>query len=245
VLYDRVSAVAACDAVAAVGQGDVVVLHDAQTAGLVAPLVGAGAVVVWRCHVGADEASDPVRSAWRFLLPRVAPAHVYVFTRDAFIPPELRGSRAWRLTPAIDPCSAKNRPLDRTACEAILAACGMLRGPGTPARVDGVTVGARRRCEVVGEGLGASGTGERLVVALSRWDRLKDPVGIVRGFAEYVEHPAARLVLAGPRSMPSPTTPRAQAFSPKRGERGGSCLPPRARVYDWRSCPWTIWRRTP
>ena len=39
---------------------------------------------------------------------------------------------------------------------------------------------------------------ERLVVALARWDWLKDPVGIVRGFPERVRHPRARLIVAGP-----------------------------------------------
>jgi trehalose synthase len=36
------------------------------------------------------------------------------------------------------------------------------------------------------------------VVALARWDRLKDPVGIVHAFARHVEEPRAFLVLAGP-----------------------------------------------
>ena len=35
-----------------VGRRDVVILHDPQTAGLVAPLRQAGIPVVWRCHIG-------------------------------------------------------------------------------------------------------------------------------------------------------------------------------------------------
>ena len=52
--------------------GDLVLLHDPQTAGLVAPLRRHGARVVWRCHVGVDVPNDLVRRAWSFLLPHVA-----------------------------------------------------------------------------------------------------------------------------------------------------------------------------
>src|SRR5205823_997696 len=40
---------------------------------------------------------------------------------------------------------------------------------------------------------------QRVVVQVSRWDRLKDPVGVLRGFAEHVpESTGSHLVLAGP-----------------------------------------------
>ena len=39
----------------------------------------------------------------------------------------------------------------------------------------------------------------RLALQVSRWDRLKDPVGVIEGFAEHVaDRPRAHLVLAGP-----------------------------------------------
>jgi trehalose synthase len=40
--------------------GDIVLLHDPQTA-LAAPLVG-GARVVWRCHIGVDWQNDTTRA---------------------------------------------------------------------------------------------------------------------------------------------------------------------------------------
>jgi trehalose synthase len=46
------------------------------------------------------------------------------------------------------------------------------------------------------------------VVALGRWDRLKDPVGIIHAFAEYVDEPRVRLIVAGP-------TPYAVADDPE------------------------------
>jgi len=38
--------------------------------------------------------------------------------------------------------------------------------------------------------------GDRYVLQVSRWDRLKDPLGVIRGFAEHVD--SAHLVYAGP-----------------------------------------------
>ncbi|HZK50042.1 MAG TPA: glycosyl transferase family 1, partial [Actinomycetota bacterium] len=37
-----------------VGPRDIVILHDPQTAGLVAPMKEVADIVVWRCHVGLD-----------------------------------------------------------------------------------------------------------------------------------------------------------------------------------------------
>ena len=47
--------------------GDVVLLHDPQTAGLAQPLLDAGVNVVWRCHVGIDTQNDESLVGWDFL----------------------------------------------------------------------------------------------------------------------------------------------------------------------------------
>jgi trehalose synthase len=167
-LFARVGRAAAAQAATLVSPGDVVILQDPQTAALVAPLKRAGAVVVWRCHVGADEVSEPVETAWRFLLPSIERADAFIFTRRAFVPPGLDAGRVALLAPAIDPRSPKNRPLEPGSARAILDRAGLARDPG------------------------------RLVVALSRWDRLKDPVGIIDAFALHVQDPRASLVVAGP-----------------------------------------------
>ena len=169
-LFDRVGRAAAAEAAALIAPGDVVILQDPQTAGLVAPLRHAGATVVWRSHVGADVVSDPVDAAWSFLLPYVEEAAALVFTRRAFVPGGLAPERVRLLTPAIDPRSEKNRPLAAGAGRALLDRFGL--APARPV--------------------------DRLVVALARWDRLKDPVGILEAFARHVDEPRAFLVLAGP-----------------------------------------------
>ncbi len=58
-----------------IGRGDVVVLHDPQTAGLAPTLVEHGATVVWRCHVGIDAPGPLARGAWDLLREDVAAAH--------------------------------------------------------------------------------------------------------------------------------------------------------------------------
>ena len=65
-----------------VSPGDLVLLHDPQTAGLAGPLARRGAHVVWRSHIGIDGQNELSRSAWEFLRPLLADAEAYVFTRS-------------------------------------------------------------------------------------------------------------------------------------------------------------------
>jgi trehalose synthase len=204
-LFESVAAVVGAMARELVAPGDVVVLEDPQTAGLVPELAGRGATVIWRSHVGADRMSPAVESAWRFLLPFVEAADALLFTRREYVPAELEDSRTWVLPPAIDPLSAKNQPLPAAASEAIMQRCGLARarhrgGSTRVALQDGRIVDVRRRCGVLREDRPPRLDADRLVVALARWDRLKDPSGIVRGFASRVRHPRARLIVAGPAS---------------------------------------------
>src|SRR5438552_9541159 len=52
--YAQMMAANAVELAARIRPGDVVLLHDPQTAGLATPLADAGARVVWRCHLGVD-----------------------------------------------------------------------------------------------------------------------------------------------------------------------------------------------
>jgi trehalose synthase len=183
--------------------GDLVLLHDPQTAGLAARLVEHGAVVVWRCHIGLDRQDAVTREAWEFLRPYLAPAHGYVFSRTAYPPPWLPRSATWIIPPSIDPFSAKNQPMDTRTGQAILAAIGVLDGAERPAepprfvRRDGTRGEVLRVAHVAADEL--PGPADQYVLQVSRWDRLKDMSGVMRGFADHVA-PAGPgyLVLAGP-----------------------------------------------
>jgi trehalose synthase len=190
---------------AVVRRGDVVVLHDPQAAGLAPVLRRRGAFVVWRCHIGQDEPGHALaREAWEFVLPWVSEAHATVFSRAAYVPAALRAGRVAIVRPAIDPFSPKNQDLPPDVVEAILVRAGIVEGrpegtvctfrraDGSPARVD-------RGADILRVGR-APGPEVPLVVQVSRWDRLKDHLGVMRAFAglEAAEAAGAHLVLAGP-----------------------------------------------
>jgi trehalose synthase len=181
--------------------GDVVILHDPQTAGLIPVLVDAGLRVVWRCHVGMDTPNDEARETWNFLLPYVQRAARCIFSRRAFAWEGLEDDRIIVVAPSIDPFSTKNYDMDPTSVQAILVATGIVDGgPDTPAtytRADGSPGRIEHRATIVETSrLGAE---TPLAVQVSRWDRLKDPLGVLEGFSGGVIAACdAHLVLAGP-----------------------------------------------
>ncbi|MDQ3739653.1 MAG: glycosyltransferase [Actinomycetota bacterium] len=182
---------------------DVVLVHDPQPAGLTQALKERGAKVIWRLHVGADHPNELATEAWDFITPYVKPADAWVFSREAFFwRDRLPEERSYVIPPSIDIFSPKNQDLSDDAVNAILHAAGIVGegNGGQPCfeRENGTmgTVGRR-----------ASITEERplplnapLVLQVSRWDRLKDPAGVIQGFVEHVaeEIPEAELMLAGP-----------------------------------------------
>ena len=185
-----------------VRQGDVAIVHDPQPAGLIDALRGAGAAVIWRCHVGLDYPNERARQAWAFLHSYVAGADAYVFSRASFAWENLDPERIVVIPPSIDVFSPKNEDLDRQAVLDILRACWVLAGArepggGTFQRQDGTPGRVDRRAELFEDWPLESGM--PVVLQISRWDSLKDPLGVIRGFADHV--PAgtdAHLVCAGP-----------------------------------------------
>ena len=178
---------------------DVVFLHDPQTAGMVGGLVEAGANVIWRCHIGADQPNAIVREAWSFLRPLIEPAHCYVFSRPQYAWEGLAPERVAVISPSIDAFSPKNEELGPEIVAAILDRIGLTPNGGAPAvfqRQDGSMARVDRRalieqdCELPADA--------RVLTQVSRWDRLKDPVGVLEGFAGYVEGDDAHLLLVGP-----------------------------------------------
>jgi trehalose synthase len=206
ILFDRVSRENAAAVLAELGPDDVVLLHDPQTAGLIPDMATAGRPVVWRCHVGADDRNELTAQAWDFLAPYVTAADAVVFSRRAFVPECCEGMPVAIVPPSINAFSPKNQEIEPATVRSILRRAGLLDAavPGEEERepvfrrLDGSEARVERRCEVVGEGA-LPGADARLVVQVSRWDRLKDPVGVLYGFAGVLAagHDAW-LVLAGP-----------------------------------------------
>jgi trehalose synthase len=200
--YSRMLAGNAVELLHYVNPGDLVLLHDPQTAGLTEHLAHTGALVAWRSHIGVDWQNDATRAAWSFLLPGLAPARGFVFSRPEYVPPQIPSDRVAIIPPSIDPFSPKNVRLDADTVRDILTTIGLLDGPTPPepvafTRRDGAIGHVTRRAEITGDS--RPGPGDPLVVQVSRWDHLKDMSGVMRGFANYVAPSCdAFLVLAGP-----------------------------------------------
>jgi trehalose synthase len=182
---------------------DVVVLHDPQTAGLVPAIRRTGASVLWRCHIGVDTPNQVVRRAWDFLRPYVAAADACIFTRAAYAWDGLSPEKIVVIPPSIDVFSSKNLPLSAPRVSAILAVAGIAEGPRgdtTFVRLDGSTSRVERQADLLGTGPVPEGAA--IVTQISRWDRLKDPFGVVEGFVEYAGgHRDAHIVVAGPAAV--------------------------------------------
>jgi trehalose synthase len=181
---------------------DIVILHDPQTAGLVAPMKEVADIVLWRCHVGLDVPNDIARNAWDFLDEHVEQADAHVFSRKEFVWLGLTPTKTVIIPPSIDAFSPKNQELDPVPVAGILTAAGLIEGgdPGlaTFVRAGGEPGLVRRVAELVDGGTPLD-AGARVVTQVSRWDRLKDPLGVMLGFANHVApHTDAHLVLAGP-----------------------------------------------
>jgi trehalose synthase len=199
-LYEHSLAASARHFSTLVQPGDVVFLHDPQTAGLVAQVKAAGATVVWRCHIGADESNETALRAQDFLYPYVRDADSCVFSRRQYFWQALDRSRVRRMAPSIDPFSPKNQELGSAAVEAILGVIGL--GPRTRTeapsftRADGTPGRVERGAEVIQEE--PLREGESVLAQVSRWDRLKDHRGLLTCFERHLSETDFQLVLAGP-----------------------------------------------
>jgi trehalose synthase len=183
-----------------IAPADVVFLHDPQTGGLVDPVLETGATVVWRCHVGLDLPNDLARRAWDFLRGYVDGANAYVFSRREFVWEGLDSEKVWIVAPSIDAFSAKNQDLDADSVRAIIGVAGIREKGDSPqatfAREDGSPGRVDRAAEMFQDEPVPDDA--PLITQVSRWDRLKDPIGVLRCFVENLDRPDAHLLLAGP-----------------------------------------------
>jgi trehalose synthase len=209
---------------------DIVILHDPQTAGLIPQVHARCALAIWRCHVGLDVPNDLAREAWRFLEPDVTQADAYVFSREAFVWERLDPAKRAIIAPSIDVFAPKNQELDPAEIAGILTAAGLRTSAGGEPRfrrLDGRSATVRGRAQVIEERPLTSG--DRYVLQVSRWDTLKDPLGVIEGFARHVAPDTdAHLVYAGPDVTAVADDPEgAGVFAAARDEV--QALPPAAR----------------
>jgi trehalose synthase len=123
-----------------------------------------------------------------------------VFTRLAYAFEGLPGNRIAVIPPSIDVFAPKNQVMTAKQVVGILAAAKLVEGRCKDAhftRLDGSTGSVSRTAELFG---GAPvPEGAPIITQISRWDRLKDPLGLVQGFAYHVApFSDTHLVVAGP-----------------------------------------------
>jgi trehalose synthase len=135
-----------------------------------------------------------------------------VFTREAYVWEGLDRARVRLIPPCIDPLSPKNVPMEPDRRESIMAVTGLASPSvdGDPgfARPNGDEARVVRRADILE--LMRVPQGAPLVVQISRWDRLKDHVGVLEGFVD-APVPDAHLILAGPSPASVADDPEAEA----------------------------------
>jgi trehalose synthase len=204
--YERVVADNLAGMVHDVRSGDIVMLHDPQTAGLVPGLVAAGAHVVWRCHIGRDTTNSLTEMGWAFLRPYLDQAAAFIFSRASYVPAWADRRKTRIIPPSIDPFTAKNQELTEEQVRDVLRTAQLCRDDVRARtgvrflRRDGRSEVMRRHEGLVMDGSPPPPIDARLVVQVSRWDHLKDMEGVMRGFVDHAEHlpEDVHLMLVGP-----------------------------------------------
>ena len=200
-VYEQTLVGAAEELAGLVHPRDIVILHDPQTAGLAAAVRETGATVIWRCHVGLDVANGHSHEAWDFLRRYVLDAHAFVFSRAGFAWEGLPRDRIAVIRPSIDAFAPKNAEQTREQSLAIMGTAGVVAGDidayPTFTRADGTPGRVARQAEMLEEESLVADV--PVVMQVSRWDQLKDPLGVLGAFAGHVpDRSGAHLLLVGP-----------------------------------------------
>ena len=183
---------------------DIVLLHDPQTAGMVDGLRTsrrAGRLALSRRARHAQRRDRRGMGVPAAISSNGADA--FVFSRHEYVPEWVARDRLVVIPPSIDPFSAKNRELDRQPSARSSAPPGSSpardwrRHPlRTPRRLRGTV---RHHTDLIADGPPPPHDA-RLIVQVSRWDRLKDMAGVLTRFVKMAAlgPTDAHLMLVGP-----------------------------------------------
>lgn len=187
-----------------VAPGDIVLLHDPQTGGMVEGVRTMGAHPVWRSHIGSDDSTVITDLGWQFLRPHIESAEAFIFSRRNYAPSWVPQDKLRLIPPSLDPFTAKNAWLYDEDVAAALSVSGLVDLPQDGgsllfSRRDGDTGTLRPHTDLVVTGNPVPGDA-RIVLQVSRWDRLKDMTGVLTAFADGLEQlpEDVHLLLVGP-----------------------------------------------
>lgn len=143
--------------------GDLYILHDPQTLGLIPALVAAGKEIVWRCHIDLTTSSPHIHD---WIIQQLKPVNTIIVSMESYAH-GLPHDKIRIVAPAIDPLAAKNHPVSASTLHTILQA----------QHID---------------------TERPFIAQVSRFDRFKDPIGVIDVYDElYKQLPAMQCVLLG------------------------------------------------
>lgn len=164
--------------------GDVAILQDPGTAGLIPFLSEVGGAVTWRCHTGSDARNEHTQRAWQFLNPLVGAANRVVVNRPSFVPPIPRPTRVSVMTPCIDPCSTRNRHLSHDDARQTLVDLGIVDGRTSEAPPTYVSETGDRYAlpEVAVTSQAPIPATARIVAQVGKWEHRADLPGVIEGF---------------------------------------------------------------
>ncbi|MBI4470650.1 MAG: glycosyltransferase [Acidobacteria bacterium] len=141
--------------------GDVILVHDPQPAGLILRKREIGRHWIWRCHI---DVSTPDPRVWNFLKPYIEEYDAAIFSTPGFA--QHLSVPQYMVTPSIDPLSEKNKELEERFIEEVLLKYHL--DPDRP-----------------------------LITQISRFDRLKDPLGVIAAYRIARKRYPCQLLLAG------------------------------------------------
>ena len=216
-IFEKVNAQNADKAIAAIQDGDLVVIHDPQPMPLAAMINKKRNVkTIWRCHIGLEEQNETTKGVWSFLSTYYDSYDHFVFSLPSYVPKELKNITSI-IPPAIDPLSHKNRALHTDKCISILLQGGIINGR-EPLLYGFYKHQARRvmpdgSFNTVNHNSNLDIIYRPTITEISRWDRLKGFKELMDAFimmkmenkasqdtssVSYKRIDAARLILGGP-----------------------------------------------
>ncbi len=216
-LYEKLNRQNADKLLELVNDNDIIVIHDPQPMPLAMYMKGRKKLsFIWRCHIGLDKKNEATTAAWDFLQPYSEAYDLAVFSAAEYIPTYFSG-RATVIHPGIDPLNHKNRELPINKLIGILCNANVITEYHpvlTPPFTDPVKrlqPDGSFQCPLLPSEMGILFSPTLLQV--SRWDRLKGFLPLMKGFEELKSNIAfyaknderhqrqlelAFLVLAGP-----------------------------------------------
>lgn len=221
---------------------DVIIMHDPQPAPFVLELKRQfpQAKCIWRCHIGLDIETEQTKAAWSFLEPYITKYDACVFSAHEYIPHCVKDISKI-VHPSIAPLTPKNKELSAFDITQVLVQAGIIHPRTLSNHCGAIVTPYEHQANIYSSNINTDAAAEAsssketnggydddvgflflpIVTQVSRWDRLKGWLPLIRAFAALKRHPdryssevphgdehtlqiqrnvvcQARLVLAGP-----------------------------------------------